>query len=191
MVSSTLSRSGPGGLDQAASLERDGHGQPGGPGAHGEGVEDDQRLVAEGVAREEGDHAANVPALFLGARPVVGLAGGARALVEGGAHQRQPAADAALGEGVDVGVRALVGLGQVVKAANVVRLQAKAEEVVAVGGDVLGGVAGGAKRAGGGKSVGRAGWHDLQEPLQSAVALADAAQGQLHGAQLDGSRQAA
>ena len=84
----------------------------------------------------------------------------------------------------------VVGLGQVVRL-GCRRAQAAAEEEVAVGGDVLGGGLCGAESPSGGERIGRTWRNDLQKPLQRAVVLADASEGELHALQPHRAGQAA
>ncbi len=166
----------PGGFHQAALLQgrRGRHAR--GPGAHREGVQHHQRLVSERVAREERDHPADVAPLLGAAHPVVRRAGGTGALVDGRADQREAPVQASLGERVGVDVRVLVGLRQVAQVADPVRFDAVPLEEVAVGRHAPAGLADGAQGPRLAERIGGTRRHDLQEPLQRAVATAHAAQ---------------
>ena len=99
-------------LDDPVVIEGQRHIEAGRPGAHGEGIDRDQRFGAKAIAREEADVAVRDMALGLGADPVVGRSGRAAGFVDRRADERDAAVEAALRQWVRVNVTVLVGLGK-------------------------------------------------------------------------------
>ena len=119
----------------------------------------------------------------LGARPVVGLAGGAGALVEGGAAQGNPTAQATLCDGPSVGVGRLVGLRQVRERADAVGIDPPLGEVRAIGRHVSGRVPHGDKGTLPRQPVGHRGRHRLERPAKRGVAVGGHPQPDAHDRQ--------
>ena len=101
-----------GGLDDAVAHHPEAHVEPGGPGAHREGVDRDQGLGPERVAGEEPDVAVGDHPFSGATNPVVGHARRAAGLVDGRAGEGDPATHTALEHAEAIHVAPLVGLGE-------------------------------------------------------------------------------
>ena len=128
-------------LHHADIGEELGDAEAGGPGAQSEGVDYEQRFVAQSMAIGELEHLFGGPALLGASQPAGGGAAASRGLVDHHAGGRDPPADAALGLRVALYIGSFVGLGDHVEVGQVVdqpqlRLAAPLVDELFVGGNV-------------------------------------------------------